>query len=153
MKRWERWAFNIATLAVAVTGFAYFWMKYLLESEDPFAVVNHPWEATMLSLHVLASPPFLLIFGIILNSHIMKKLGATRIPNRKSGLVSLGMFATMVTSGYLLQVSTAEALRQALVVLHVGSSTIFTASYVAHLIISARLARKRPARVLTTEVA
>ena len=85
MKRWERWAFNLFALAVAASGFAYFWMKYLVETDDPFAVVNHPWQAAMLHLHVLASPPFVLLFGVILNSHIMKKLRAPRMPNRKTG--------------------------------------------------------------------
>ena len=27
---------------------------------DPFALVNHPWQSAMLSLHVLASPPLIL---------------------------------------------------------------------------------------------
>ena len=39
MKRWERWTFNLLSLAIAVTGFAYLWMKYAMRSDDPFAVV------------------------------------------------------------------------------------------------------------------
>ena len=153
MRRWERWSFNIAAAVVAVTGFAYFWMKYFVQSNDPFAVVNHPWEGAMLNLHVLASPPFILVFGILLNSHIMRKLGASRIPNRTSGLLSLGTFAAMAASGYVLQVAMDEALRTALVWLHVGSGAVFTLSYGVHLVVSARLARKRPARSLVPEVA
>jgi len=147
MKRWERWWFNLAALAVAMSGFAYFWMKYLIQNDDPFAVLNHPWESAMLNAHVLASPLLILIFGIILNSHIIRKLGASKIPNRKSGLVSFGTFAAMVGSGYLLQVAMNERWMQALVVLHVGSGAVFSVTYVAHLVISARLAR-RPARVI-----
>jgi|SRR5688572_15103535 hypothetical protein len=144
MKRWERWTFNGLTAAVAVTGFIYFWMKYFVESADPFAVVNHPWQIAMLNLHVIASPFFVLIFGIIFNSHVMKKLKATRLPNRKSGYVSLTMFAAMVFSGYLLQVTANEQWLQALVAVHVASSTVFTLVYVTHLVISAKLARVRP---------
>lgn len=141
MKRWERWTFNTLSLAVAATGFAYLWMKYGLTQDDPFAVVNHPWQTTMLDLHVIASPAFILVFGIILNSHIMKKLGAPRLPNRRSGLVSLGTFAAMVLSGYLLQVLTNERWLQALVVLHVASGAVFSLVYAAHLVVAARLAR------------
>src|SRR5687767_13459850 len=101
MKRWERWSFNVASLIVVVTGFAYFWMKYAAQTDDPFAVVNHPWQNAMLTLHLLASPPIVLLFGIILNSHIMKKLRVPRMPNRRSGLLSLGTFIAMVCSGYL----------------------------------------------------
>ena len=144
MKRWERWTFNALSLAVATTGFAYLWMKYALQIDDPFAVVNHPWQTSMLALHVVASPAFILIFGIIFNSHIMKKLSATRLPNRRSGLVSLGTFATMVVSGYLLQVSFSEGWLQTLVVVHVASGAVFSVVYAAHLVISARLARFGP---------
>jgi hypothetical protein len=144
VKRWERWAFNVAALAVSATGFAYLWMKYLIQNDDPFAVLNHPWEAAMLNIHLLASPPFILIFGIILNSHILRKLGAPRMPNRKTGLASLATFAAMIVSGYLLQVAVSEAWTQALVILHVASGAVFTLTYAGHLAISARLTRRRP---------
>ena len=144
MKRWERWVFNALSLIVAATGFVYLWMKYAVQNGDPFAVVNHPWQTSMLGLHVVASPAFILIFGIVFNSHIMKKLSATRLPNRRSGFVSLGTFAAMVVSGYLLQVSSSEGWLQALVVVHVTSGAVFSIVYAAHLVISARLARFRP---------
>ncbi len=145
MKRWERWSFNLCALAVAVSGFAYLWMKYFVQAEDPFAVVNHPWQSAMLHLHVLASPPFILVFGVILNSHIMKKLKANRIPNRKSGLGSLATFAAMIASGYLLQVATADAWLQALVIVHIASSAAFSAVYATHLVVSYTLLRRTPA--------
>lgn len=144
MKRWERWTFNGLSLALAVTGFAYVWMKYALQIDDPFAVVNHPWQATMLHLHIVAAPAFILMFGIVLNSHIMRKLRATGLPNRRSGFTSLGTFTAMTLSGYLLQVSSNEAWLQALVVLHVGSGAIFSIAYGMHLVINSRLARARP---------
>jgi hypothetical protein len=144
VKRWERWTFNLLSLAVAVTGFVYLWMKYAMVSDDPFAVVNHPWQGAVLNLHVVISPAFILIFGIVLNSHVMKKLRAPRLPNRKTGLVSLGTFAVMTLSGYLLQVASVEAWLQALVWLHVGSGTIFAVAYAAHLLISMKLARRSP---------
>ena len=153
MKRWERWAFNLTAVLVAATGFVYFWMKNFVNNPDPFAVVNHPWEGAMLHLHVLASPAFILVFGIILNSHIIRKLGASRMPNRKSGLVSLVLFAAMVLSGYLLQVGTNAAWLRALVALHVGTGAAFSVTYVVHLIISARLARRRPSTSSIREVA
>ena len=141
MKPWERRAFNALALVVGLTGIAYGWMKYFVENPDPFAVVNHPWEPATLHVHVLASPLFILVFGIILNSHIMRKLRATRVENRKSGLASLITFGAMVASGYLLQVVTAEGWLEALVTVHVASGVVFSAAYGAHLLISVRLAR------------
>jgi len=144
MKRWERRTFNVLSLVVAVTGFAYLCMKYGLGTDDPFAVVNHPWQSAMLDLHVVASPAFILMFGIVFNSHVTKKLRGPRLPNQRSGLVSLGTFAAMVVSGYLLQVSSNEAWLRALVVLHVASGALFSVAYAIHLVLSARLARTRP---------
>jgi hypothetical protein len=141
VKPWERWTFGLLSLVVAVTGFAYFWMKYLVVNDDPFAVVNHPWQSTMLSLHVLASPPLILVFGIILNSHIMRKLRAPKPANRRSGVASLITFGTMIASGYLLQVATGESALRVLLIAHVASGVVFSVAYVAHLIISVRLAR------------
>ena len=148
MKRWERWTFNGLSLVVAATGFAYFWMKYAVVSDDPFAVVNHPWQAAMLSVHVVASPAFILMFGVVLNSHVMKKLRAPRLPNRKTGLISLGTFAAMVFSGYLLQVVSSETWLQGLVVVHVAAGTVFAMSYAVHLAISIKLARVSPETVV-----
>jgi hypothetical protein len=139
MKRWERWTFGLLALLVALSGFAYLAMKYFMVSDDPFALVNHPWQPTMLHAHVLVSPPLILVFGIVLNSHIMRKLRVPGTANRRSGLVSLGTFATMVASGYLLQVVSHEAVLKGLVAAHVASGAMFTAAYAAHLVISVRI--------------
>jgi hypothetical protein len=142
MRTWERWSFNFLSLVVTATGFAYFWMKYAVQTDDPFAVVNHPWQGPMLTLHLLASPPIILLFGIILNSHIMRKLRLPRMANRKSGLLSLGTFVAMVCSGYLLQVTVAEGWMRALVALHVTSGALFSGAYGIHLLVSVRLVRR-----------
>ncbi|MBI4484392.1 MAG: hypothetical protein HY655_00135 [Acidobacteria bacterium] len=143
MKRWERWSLNSLLLVVALTGFAYFWMKYLIEPQDPFAVVNHPWQSAMLNLHVVASPVLMLVFGIVFNSHVMKKLRAPRLPNRRTGWVSLATFALMVLSGYFLQIASSGLWLQAFVAAHVASGAVFTLAYGAHLLITFRLARAR----------
>ena len=143
MKPWERWSFGLLTLVVLITGAAYGWMKYFVVSEDPFAVVNHPWQMPMLNLHLVASPLFVLVFGIILNSHVMKKLRATRLPNRRTAYTSPSTFAAMVLSGYLLQVTSNEQWLQALVVLHVASGAVFAVAYGIHLMVSAQLARRQ----------
>ena len=141
MKRWERWTFGLLVLGVTLTGGAYFWMKYLVANDDPFAVVNHPWQSMMLALHVTLSPALILIFGCVLNSHILRKIGAKRGPNRRSGFVSLGTFFLMTATGYLLQVVTGEQLLRFLVALHVTSGALFSVAYAAHLLFSVQIAR------------
>ena len=139
MKRWERWSFNALNLVVAVTGFAYAYMKYLLASDDPFAVINHAWQPSMLAAHVLVAPFLILLFGIVLRSHILKKLLSRHRPNRRTGWTSLVSFAAMALSGYLLQVASSPAWLSLLVVLHIVTSVVFVVGYGAHLVIAWRL--------------
>ena len=139
MKRWERWSFNGLNIVVAITGLAYLYMKYLLPSDDPFAVVNHPWQSSMLSLHVIVAPFVILLFGIVLRSHIIKKLSSNSRPDRRTGWISLISFSTMALSGYLLQVATSFAWLNALVVFHIATSIVFVIGYGAHLVIGWRL--------------
>ena len=153
MKKWERWTFGLLALSVAVTGFAYGWMKYVIETDDPFAVVNHPWQGLVLATHVIVSPALILMFGILLNSHILKKLGLGTAPNRTSGLVSFVTFFGMTATGYLLQVVTNALLMQILVVVHIISGGVFSLVYVAHLVISVRLSRVQSPRRAVAEAA
>ncbi len=138
MRPWERYSLTALTAVLAVTGVAYFWMKYFMTTDDPFAVVNHPLQPVMLQAHVLAAPAFLVVFGIIFNSHIARKIGK-KIPNRRSGLLSLVTLVVMTGSGYLLQVSTAENLRLVWLVAHAGSGVVFSLAYFTHLAIGLRM--------------
>jgi hypothetical protein len=45
MSRWEAWSFGALNLVLALTGGVYFYMKFVLRTDDPFAVVNHPWQS------------------------------------------------------------------------------------------------------------
>lgn len=138
MRRWEKYAFNSLAMLISVSGVAYGWMKYLVQSDDPFAVVNHPLQPLMLHAHVLAAPVLLVVFGIVFNSHVGRKVGG-QVANRRSGLVSLMSMVVMTASGYLLQVTTADGLRHAWLVLHLLSGGFFVLAYSIHMIISARM--------------
>ncbi len=143
MTSWYRWSFALVTFIVTASGGAYFVMKYCLESVDPFAVVNHPLQPLMLHVHVLSSPWLLLLFGALLQGHVAAKLKQSGTPNRWSGLISIGSFAVMAITGYLLQVTVSTSLARALVATHVASSTIFAVSYGAHVVVSLLLARRQ----------
>ena len=139
MTHWERWVFNTLHAVVAVTGVAYFSMKYLLPADDPFAVINHPWQPSVLAIHVVAAPVFVLIFGMVLRSHILKKLLSNNPSARRSGWISLVSFAAMALSGYLLQVAAGPFLLRVMLVAHVSTSLLFLVGYSAHLILGWRL--------------
>jgi hypothetical protein len=153
MKTWERWTFNLLALAVTLSGLVFFWAKYLLVNDDPFALVNHGWQGAAQAVHVVASPGLMLMFGVLLNSHIMKKLGARQMQNRASGNLALAAFLTMTVTGYLLQVITNEIVLASLAVAHIGSGVGFAMLYGVHLLVSVRLARVQAARRLESEAA
>jgi len=54
--RGEAWLQHAANLLVGGSGLAYAWTVYLAEPEDPFALVNHPWQPPLRSAHVVAAP-------------------------------------------------------------------------------------------------
>lgn len=138
MRTWERYSFTVLALLMTFTGLAYFWMKYLLVTDDPFALVNHPWQGLMLQLHVLTAPAFLVMFGVVVNSHVAHKIGK-KIPNRRSGILALATLAIMTASGYGLQVVTGERARWWMMAAHVASGSVFAAAYLTHLAISLKL--------------
>lgn len=141
MTRWQKYGFTVLAATSAVSGFVYFWMKYMLEADDPFAVVNHPLQPSMLHTHVLAGPALLFLFGIVFNSHVSRRLGCT-VANRRSGILSAATMAVMTISGYLLQVVTDGAWQRASLIAHLASGVVFTIAYVTHLAIGVRLAAR-----------
>jgi len=139
MTWWEQWAFNLLHGVVAVTGVVYFCMKYLTRVTDPFAVINHPWQPAMLSLHIVAAPVFIAFFGMLFRSHTLRKLLSRDAGNRRTGWTSLVSFSAMALTGYLLQVAANPAWLAVLVWAHVLTSLLFFGGYGMHLVIGWRL--------------
>jgi len=124
---------QIAVALTAITGVVFAWMKYAMKSDDPFAVVNHPLQPWMLSAHVVVAPLAVFAFGWIFGNHILPAF-ANGSRKRPSGVSAMWMLAPMVVSGYLMQVSTDDALRHAMAVAHWISSGAFVVAYVAHIL-------------------
>lgn len=139
MSRWEAWLLHILTIVVTVTGIAYFWMKYMMEVDDPLSVINHPWQPTMINLHILASPLLVFTIGLIVPSHVITKLRHKVKGNRCSGLLALFSFPLMALSGYLLQIITHEFASRVLLILHLVTGITFAISYLIHQVLTFRL--------------
>ena len=124
--------FNISAALMTLTGVIFAAMKYWMTSDDPFAVVNHPWQPHLLAAHVLLGPLAVFAFGWIFAGHVIPAL-ANRAPKRGTGIAAMVFIALMVASGYLMQVSTGDATRQAFAIAHWISSGLFVVAYAAHL--------------------
>ena len=146
MTWWERWGFNAFHGIVAVTGIVYFYMKYAMTTDDPFAIVNHPWQPSMLSYHVVAAPFFVAFFGMLFRSHSYAKIRSRNPANRRTGWTSLLSFSAMAFSGYLIQVASTPELVTFFIWAHVVTSVVFIVGYGSHLINGWRLDRtpRRP---------
>ena len=147
MTWWERRGFNTFHVVVAATGFIYLYMKYALTTDDPFAVINHPWQPSMLSLHVAAAPFLVAFFGMLFRSHSVGKLRSRKPANRRTGWTSLLSFSAMALSGYLIQVVSTPALITFFIWTHVAASTVFVVGYGVHLVNGWRINR-RPERTV-----
>ena len=137
--RAERWFFNAMHAAITLSGLAYFYMKYLMTTDDPFALVNHPWQPAMLSIHVVVAPLAVVFFGMVFRSHTLLKIVRASRVNRRSGLLSAGSFLVMTLSGYLIQVVTHPALITAAIWTHVATGVVFALAYGIHLFIGYRV--------------
>ncbi len=125
---------QLCVLVTTLTGAVFAVMKYAMKSSDPFAVANHPLQPYMLSAHVLVAPLLVFGFGWVFANHIWPGFASGIARKRKSGLWSMAAIVPMVLSGYLLQVSTADATRQAMAIAHWVSSALFAGGYVIHLV-------------------
>ena len=141
MTWWERWGFNTLHVIVGVTGFVYLYMKYMMTTDDPFAVVNHPWQSITLSLHLVAAPFFVAFFGMLFRSHSLRKILSSNPANRRTGWTSLICFSAMAVSGYFIQVVTTPPLINGFIWLHIVTSALFVVGYGIHLVLGYRISR------------
>lgn len=125
---------HVSVALTTLTGIVFAYMKYFMTPVDEFAVVNHPFQSHMLAVHVVIAPLALFVLGWVFSSHMLPKYRFGDGSNRKSGVGAMILIVPMALSGYLLQVSTSEALREAMAIAHWISSGVFAVAYLIHLI-------------------
>jgi hypothetical protein len=132
MTRFERWAVWSSSVATFVTGVVYLWLKYMLVTDDPFAVINHPWQPAVLKLHILVAPFLVFSVGMVALRHVWRHLRTGSREGRRSGLVTLAMFGPMIATGYLIQAITAESLLRAMAWSHIGLGLVYGIGLLVH---------------------
>ena len=134
MTRLEAWSMHTANALVGGTGLIYAWMRYCAVPADEFAVVNHPLQPALQHAHVVFAPLLVFAAGLIWQRHVGSRLRSGLRENRTTGLALALTLVPMTASGYLLQTATVEAWRTAWIVVHVATSVLWLAGYVAHLL-------------------
>ena len=139
MNPFERLLIHISNLAVVGTGLVYAVMLYFLKSDDPFSIVNHPWQPHMQHLHVLTAPLFIFAVGLIWRRHIWGHWTRKIPQGRSSGSSLLFLLVPMALSGYLLQTAVDPAWRNIWTWIHVATSSVWTLAFVVHFFMARRL--------------
>jgi hypothetical protein len=132
VSRFERLLLHLATLLVGSTGLVYVWMLYFVQPEDPYAVVNHPWQPHTQHLHVLVAPLLVFGAGVIWRRHVWAQW-QQRVRQGLASGVALGLtLIPMIISGYLIQTAMDDAWRKIWVVVHLTTSGLWLAWYLVH---------------------
>jgi hypothetical protein len=132
MTRFERWSVWSTSVATAVTGFVYLWMKYFMTPVDPWAVINHPLQPWVLKAHILVAPLLVFSVGMVALKHIWRHLRSARRTARRTGLTTALVLGPMVVSGYLIQSVTGEAVLRVLAIAHIATGTVYALGMLAH---------------------
>lgn len=132
MNPFQRWLLIGSSAATGLTGIVYAWMKYLLESADAWAVINHPWEPWVLKAHILVAPLMVFAIGLIASEHIWKHFRARVRARRISGLTLMAVLVPMVASGYLIQAVTGATWLTVLVWVHLITGGAYLVGLAVH---------------------
>jgi hypothetical protein len=132
MTRFEKWSVWVTSALTAVTGIGYFWTKYLMRTNDPFAVVNSPLEPWFLKAHVLVSPLLVFAVGAITVKHVWRHFRSSLRPGRRSGILTALVVGPMVVTGYLIQVTTGEGWLEAMAITHISASFVYVFGLFLH---------------------
>jgi hypothetical protein len=132
MTRFERWAVWTTSVVTFVTGVIYLWMKYLLVSDDPLAVVNHPLQPAVLKAHILVAPLLIFSIGLVTLRHVWRHLRSKTREGRRSGLLAAIVLGPMIVSGYLIQTMTGESWLRTMAIVHIGVGLAYGVALLAH---------------------
>ena len=132
MTRFERWAVWSTSVVTFVTGVIYLWLKYLVVSDDPLAVVNHPWQPAVLKAHILVAPLLVFSIGLVTLRHVWRHLCSKTREGRWSGLLTAIVLGPMIVSGYLIQTMTEEGWLRTMAIVHIGAGLVYGVALLAH---------------------
>ena len=132
MTRPQAWFVHISNVLVGGSGLVYGWMRYFAESDDPFSIVNHPWQPDLQHAHVVLAPLAVFAVGWVWSSHVLLHWRAGTRRGRRTGIALALLFFPMVFSGYLLQTSVDDSWRDVWIWTHGITSSLWIALAVVH---------------------
>jgi len=132
MNRFEAWALHLSTIIVGGTGLVYGWMRYFARSNDPFSLVNHPWQPSLQHLHIWTAPLLVFAAGLIWRSHVWEHWKRRLPQGRRTGITLMLTLAPMTLSGFLIQTTVSEGWRKTWIGIHLATAVLWMASHAIH---------------------
>jgi hypothetical protein len=120
-------------------------LDWLLVSDDPLAVVNHPWQPAVLKMHILVAPLLVFSIGLVALRHVWRHFRSKTSEGRWSGLLTVVVLGPMIVSGYLIQTLTEEGWLRAMAIVHIVLGLVYGVGLLAHQF-AARASKARTAR-------
>lgn len=118
---------HLTFFVLLFSGLVWLFFNFYLDSESPFRFLNL-WN---LKLHGLAAFGFLIVFGMILSTHISFNW-RVRKNRRLSGIMLVIIFTLLILSGYVLYYSGSDDLRTFTSYFHWIVGLICTAFFITH---------------------
>lgn len=143
MTPFERWSVWLTSTLTGITGVVLGIMKYLLVTDDPWAVVNHPLQPLMLKLHIVSAPLLVFAIGAITFRHVWRHFLGGLPRGRRSGVTTAIVVAPMILTGYLIQVFTNQGWLVALAIAHVGGGCVYLGGLAVHQLVVQRQSTAR----------
>lgn len=122
----------LANVLVGGTGLVLFVMAWLMTTDDPYAIANHPLQPLFQHLHVFFSPLLVWNMGSVWVLHAWPYSKSGHRSGKRTGWVLIAMAAPMIFSGVGLQVSVSELARSIWSWTHVITSLLWVVAFLAH---------------------
>lgn len=132
MTPFERWSVWVTSLLTTLTGLVYLWMKYFLETTDPWSVVNHPLQPVVLKLHIVTAPLLVFAVGVITTRHVWRHFRSGIRWGRRTGIALGLLIGPMILTGYLIQAVTHQGWLRAIAFSHIGFGAVYAVGLAAH---------------------
>lgn len=131
MSRLETWLLHAANFLVGGTGVLYAVFRYGVRAPDPFSPV-HPAQPALQHAHLWTAPLFIFALGLIWKSHAWAFSRGRLGRRRHSGLWLMLTAGPLILSGYFLQTAVDPLWRRAWIAVHLTTSILWLAGYLAH---------------------
>lgn len=130
-KRQLAWAYSVIVI-LFLSGIAWMWLHFFGRQENSFEDNVYVYKSRALKIHGAAAMAFLVVFGVLIPTH-MQKNWQGKI-NRLSGSIFVGVNLILIVTGYGLYYFGGEACREMAHWIHIALGIAFPGFLLWHIL-------------------